>query len=85
MIDFARVSLDTLLKMAHDAQLIEHYERRDRYALIVVDQARHLVTNETARSFLRDVLTDWWNRELEKEKFGAKRDIEQDQSPDPLA
>jgi|GEM_PF-5527544 len=54
-----------LLKMARDAQLIEYYERRERQVLIVVHEARHLVTHATARKFLQDILTDWWNRQLE--------------------
>lgn len=57
--------------MARDVQLIEHYERRERDALIVVHEKRHLVTHSTARSFLQEILTDWWNRQLAQQTYAA--------------
>ena len=84
MIDFGRVSLDTLLKMARDAELISHYERRERYALIVVHEARHLVTHETARSFLQEILIDWWNQQLAQDHSVMPTRYQGRQTPDPL-
>lgn len=73
MMDFDRFSLDTLLKMARDVNLIESYEKHERFAHIVVRRHKHVVSHSTARSFVQDMLTEWWNQQMQLEQQSGER------------